>query len=191
MAPVSGPVMTGGDPERAAGQSAGGAPDFETLYREHAGGVAAYFERSGFAAADADDLAQQTFVRAYRSLATFDPRRGTPAEWLAAIARNVARKAWRRRRDAGWFDPALAEDVLRAPEDAADSPGAREEIRAVAECVEALPADLARVVRMRYVEGRTTRGIAEAVGLAEATVRLRLQEALDAVARCLRAKGVL
>jgi RNA polymerase sigma-70 factor (ECF subfamily) len=183
--------MAGGDPEGAAGDPAGGPLDFDALYRTHVGRVVAYFERSGLAPADADDLAQQTFLRAFRGRATFDSARGSPQEWLAAIARNVARRHWRRRRDAGRFDPALAEDMWRAPMDPADSPETREEVRAVAECVEALPPDLIRIVRLRYVEGRTTRGMAEEIGMAEATVRLRLKEAHDLVARCLKAKGVL
>lgn len=164
---------------------------FSALYRTYVGRVAAYFARSGFGPADVDDLVQRTFVRAYASLRTFDASRGTFGPWLGAIARNVARKRWRRRREPNLFDPELAEAVLPGPEDPGAVVEARETLVAVRGCVEELPPDLARMVRLRYVEGRTTRGIAAVEGMAEATVRARLEEARDLVARCLKAKGIL
>ena len=81
--------------------------------------------------------------------------------------------------------------MLAAPDNPGRSAAAREEADAVRDCIDALPDELARVVRLRYVAGRTTRGIAGATGIAEATVRLRLTEALRRLRRCLAAKGVL
>jgi len=161
------------------------------LHGAHAGRVRAYFLRSGFALADADDLAQETFLRTFRGLGTYDPRRGAFVSWLGAIARNVARRRWRRRAQPDSFDPDLAEDMFPAEANPAETPEAREEIEAVRDCVAALPAELERVVRLRYVDGRTTRGIAEATGLPESTVRLRLAEAAERLAAALRKKGFL
>lgn len=169
---------------------AGDAPAQEALYRLHAGRILAHFLRSGFARADAEDLLQETFVRAFRSLRTFDAARGSLGTWLAAIARNVARKRWHRRREAESFDPELAEEMLAAPDNPGREAERREETDAVAGCVAALPDELERIVRLRYVEGRTTRGIATAAGMPESTVRLRLAEAHERLARCLRGKGV-
>jgi RNA polymerase sigma-70 factor (ECF subfamily) len=155
------------------------------------GRVRAYLLRSGFGPADADDLAQETFLRAFRSLATFEVERGSFVRWLGAIARNVARRRWHRRREPDSFDPELAEEMFAAPDNPGESPEAREEFQAVRACVDALPAELARIVRLRYVEGRTTRGVSAAAGLPEATVRLRLKEACALLAECLRGKGFL
>ena len=163
----------------------------DALYAAHSRRVMAYFTRSGFDAADAEDRTQETFVRAFRSLATFDTRRGTLSAWLGAVARNVARKHWRRRSSGEHFDPELAERVLEAPGNSGDLAEAREEIAAVRDCVDRLPDELGRIVRLRYVEARTTRGIAAATGISEATVRLRLSQARAELARCLRGKGVL
>lgn len=179
------------DHELAARGAAGDPGALSALYRAHAGRVKAYLLRSGFRPADADDLTQEVFVRAWRSLGTFDPERGRLAGWLAAIARNTARKHWRRRPDPEAFDPALAEATLAVEADPSTHAEAADELAAVRDCVGALPAELARIVRLRYVDGRSTRGVAQAVGMAEATVRLRLAEARDRLAQCLKGKGIV
>lgn len=173
----------------------GDAAACEALYRRHAGKPMAYFRRSGFRLADAEDLTQDTFVRALRSLHTFDAAKGRFDAWLAAIARNVARRRWHKRKRSGHYDMQLAELALEAGDDPVDDPAsalqAREEDQALRDCIASLPEDLAHLVRMRYVDAMTTRGIAAAAALPEATVRLRLGEALAALERCLKGKGVL
>ncbi len=163
---------------------------FGSLYAAHAGAVMAYLLRSGFDQADAADLCQETFIRAFASLASFDASRGTLRGWLAAIARNAARKQWSRRKEGENFDPELAEETLATSDNPGERAAAREAIAAVRDCVNALPAELARIVRLRYIDGRTTRGVAAAAGIPEATVRLRLAQAHDLLAGCLREKGV-
>ncbi len=170
--------------------AAGEGEAFEALHAAHAGRVRAYLLRSGFRPADADDLAQETFLRVFKSLSTFDAGRGSFASWLGTIARNVARRRWQRRRGPENFDPDLADEMFAAAADPAASPEAREEIGAVRACVDTLPADLSRLVRLRYVAGLTTRGIAADVGMPEATVRLRLAEAGELLCKCLTAKGI-
>jgi RNA polymerase sigma factor (sigma-70 family) len=161
------------------------------LYAAHAARVTVCFLRTGFAHADAEDLAQETFVRAFKSLRTFDPDRGRFRQWLAAIVRNVIRRAWSRRSSNDQFDPELADEMFAAPECPAAAPEAREEVEAVRQCVASLPPELAGIVRLRYIEGRTTRGIADFIGIPEATVRLRLKEAHGLLEACLKGKGFL
>ena len=109
--------------------------------------------------------------------------------WMGTIVRNVARRRWSRRTEAENFDPQLAEEMFASPADPADTPEAREEMQALTVCVAALPEALGRLVRMRYVAGRTTRGIAATLGMPEATVRLKLTEAIARIERCMKAKG--
>lgn len=171
---------------------AGDDAAFGSLYHAFAGRVRAYFLRSGFSSrpADADDLTQETFVRAFRGLGSFDAGRGALGPWLAAIARNVARRHWGRRPQPDHADPELAEETLAL----LDSPGqaieSREELTGLADCIACLPGVLAEIVTLRYVQGLTTRGIAAAAGLAEATVRLRLAEIHRLLAECMQSKGL-
>lgn len=168
---------------------AGDRSAFEALHAAHVGRIRAYLLRCGFDAASTEDLTQDVFLRAFRSLHTYDAAKGSFRLWLAVIARNVANKQWHRRTQAENFDPQLAEEMFAAPDNPRDWPEAREECEAVRACVNALPAELARVIHLRYVDGRTTRGIAAAMGMPESTVRLRLAEATAVLGQWLKEKG--
>jgi RNA polymerase sigma-70 factor, ECF subfamily len=168
----------------------GTADAFTYLYSTHAGWVKAYFRRCGFGPADADDLAQEAFLRVFRSLHTYDPERGRFTAWLATVVRNVARKRWHHRAAAESFDPQMADEMLAVQDSPAAGPEARETTGALAGCIEALPPDLGRIIQLRYVDGLTTRATAEAAGMAEATIRLRLEEAKGMLQECLKRKGV-
>ncbi|MHC4561307.1 MAG: RNA polymerase sigma factor [Planctomycetota bacterium] len=162
---------------------------FELLHAAHAGRVMAYLLRSGFARHDAEDLCQDVFVRVVKSFGTFDPSRGALGAWIATIARNVARKHWRRASSAQ-FDPELAEETLASSDDTVAEAESAETIEGLDDCIDRLPGELRKLIRLRYVEGRTTRGIATVVELPEATVRLHLDKAREQLRLCLEAKGI-
>lgn len=165
---------------------------YGALYAARARGVMAYFRRSGFDQAQAEDLTQDTFIRAFKSLGTFDAQKGYFNQWMAAIARNVARKKWELSKGGGeLYDPQLAEMTLAsAEEDPSAALQRQEDLDALAECVAGLSEDYRRIIRLRYVEAMTTRGIAQATDMPESTVRLRLNDARDRLAKCLRGKGI-
>jgi len=173
---------------------AGDARAFGALYALQAPRVMGYFLRSGFARAEAEDLTQDTFVRVFKSLGTFDPNRGKFGYWVATIARNVTRRRWSSRKSPENFDPELAEEMIAGPSDAASGVNAAsegEEIDAVRDCISILQEELRSVVYFRYVKGMTTRGISVETSMPEATVRLRLNEASARIRSCLRSKGIL
>ncbi len=62
--------------------------EFESVYRENVGRVAAFFARRCRQPQQVADLTSQTFVEAIKSAGTFQ-RRGSPTAWLIAIARRV------------------------------------------------------------------------------------------------------
>jgi RNA polymerase sigma-70 factor (ECF subfamily) len=170
--------------------AAGDQVSCDRLYAEQVGRVRTYLRRCGFSPADVDDLSQEAFLRAFKSIRTFDASRGTPVQWLAGIVHNVARRQWARRSGLVTYDPELIDVVLADHTAENSAPETREELAALRQCIEVLASELARIVRLRYVDGRTTRGIADAEHLPEATVRLRLDEAKAVLERCLKSKGV-
>jgi RNA polymerase sigma factor (sigma-70 family) len=128
---------------------------------------------------DAEEAAQDAFLKAHRGLARFRP--GAPFRpWLLAIVGNEARN---RRRSAG----RRAALVVRAGEelssgDAAPSPEAAviaaDERRVLLEAVEALPADDRLVLACRYFVGLSEEETAAAIGRRRGTVKSRTSRAL-------------
>ncbi|MFW5839163.1 MAG: RNA polymerase sigma factor [Planctomycetota bacterium] len=164
---------------------------FRNLYATYARRIKVYFLRSGFAQAEADDLTQDTFVRVYKSLRTFNPEKGRFSLWVYTIAKNVARRKWSSRAEARSLDPELAEEMLSGGTNPRAAAARQEEIQAVRDCIHRLDESLQQVVRLRYVDALTTRAIGQELSMPEATVRLRLQEAQGHIQRCLQAKGLL
>lgn len=76
---------------------AGSEEAFAALVELHAAPLYRFLYRRTGNAADADDLVQRSFVRAYRALHRVDPRRPF-APWLFTIARNLAASEYRARR---------------------------------------------------------------------------------------------
>jgi RNA polymerase sigma-70 factor, ECF subfamily len=81
---------------------AGERPSFDDVVAEQLDGVYRYLVYLTGDRAAAEDLAAETFEKAFRSWRRFDPRRGAPRTWLCSIARGVAvdwfRAETRRRR---------------------------------------------------------------------------------------------
>ena len=133
--------------------------------------------------ADAEDVAQEAFVRAYRNFSELRDRERFRA-WLARTAWRLAidrqRSAMRRqRRELA----AASEFSLPSVEEAAAQ---REFQGRLAEAVDALPEKLRRVVILAAVEGYDMRETASLLGLPAGTVRSRLHRARKLLAEKLR-----
>ncbi len=176
--------------ELAKRGAAGDTAALQELHAANAPRLKAYFLRSGFRESDADDLTQEVFLLALKALHRFDPALAGFGTWLGTIARNLARKRFRRQRNPLHFDAELADEVLATDGNPGGSPELRERLAALPDCIAALGPELERLVRLRYVEGRTTRGIADASEVSEPTIRLRLKEAMVLIEQCLRRKGL-
>lgn len=81
---------------------AGERPSFDAVVAEQLDSVYRYLVYLTGDREAAEDLAAETFEKAFRSWRRFDPRRGAPRTWLCSIARGVAvdwfRSETRRRR---------------------------------------------------------------------------------------------
>lgn len=64
--------------------------DFAVLVMRYQGPLFGFLGRMGFGQAQAEDLAQETFLRAWQSLGQYDAQRGEFSTWLFTIARNLA-----------------------------------------------------------------------------------------------------
>ncbi|MGK4003330.1 sigma-70 family RNA polymerase sigma factor [Sorangium sp. So ce1036] len=91
----------------------------EAILAEHQEVIQRYVERRGFRGADRDDMVQEIFHGAARSLHRFDPRLGTMRVWLLRIAFNLTskeRKRAHRRHEELWPAEALDGLTSEAPD---------------------------------------------------------------------------
>ena len=105
------------DAAMLAAAKGGDLDAFEALVRAHTGAVYAHALRFFGDATAAEDVAQEVWIKVYRSLATFDER-ARFSTWLFRVTRNTCLDTVR----AGKHWPVLVEmvDVFSAPGDLAD-----------------------------------------------------------------------
>lgn len=143
------------------------------------------------------DIAQETFIRAYRALPQF---RGEAQfyTWLYRIAVNAAKKALMDMKR----NPVISENLLRGNDDEDETSGlgreliseetpetvlaAREIARAVNAAMESLPDDLRQAVTLREIEGLSYEEIAEVMACPIGTVRSRIFRAREAISARVR-----
>jgi RNA polymerase sigma-70 factor (ECF subfamily) len=158
----------------------GGPDGYALLLERHKGRVYSFLLRLVGDAADAEDLAQTAFLKAFRSLESCDRARPFHS-WLFAIAHHAALDFLRARRPRD-----LAFDDADAPRDFADDsagPEAETEASLQTELVErllqALPPLYREVLLLRHSEDLSVEQIAAALSLPEGTVKIRLFRARE------------
>jgi RNA polymerase sigma-70 factor (ECF subfamily) len=125
-------------------------------------------------AATAEDVAQETFLRAWQHLPRFEPRRAVSFRaWLCRIARNRALDVIRRRREVEPLDPRRADP---GPTPAAQASRA-EVAAAVRAAIGRLPEASRETVVLRELEGLSYAEIAAALDVPIGTVMSRLHAA--------------
>jgi RNA polymerase sigma-70 factor (ECF subfamily) len=127
----------------------------------------------------AEDVAQETFVRAWRHASSYDARRGAVSSWLFTIARNLAidRAHLKRARP---VDPDLIASQLEregrsARIDDATQLGERDRLRAL---LLELPPKQRRALVLATYFGRTAQEISELDGTPLGTVKTRIRDGL-------------
>jgi RNA polymerase sigma-70 factor (ECF subfamily) len=140
--------------------------------------------------ADAEEITQDTFVRAHRGLSRF---RGdsSVATWLHRIAVNLARNRYwyffRRRRHATLsLDSAVFSDLMAAADpDPAQASSRAEFVGVVEACMEKLEPCHRRILAMRTVLDQSYEEIASELGINVGTVKSRIARARERLRRCL------
>jgi RNA polymerase sigma-70 factor (ECF subfamily) len=170
----------------------GASPEHELIRRAQAGDQDAFAElvvthadrlytalrRFGLDADEADEVAQEVFVRAWRGLARFEER-SQFSTWLYRIGFNEAQRRLSRHRHArAEPDPDREDPVVSLSESPELGPEAqtldREFERTLERALAELPADRRTAVILRDVEGLSTRDAAQVAGIREAAFKSRL-----------------
>lgn len=183
-----------GDPnetELIARARAGDRQAFGSLIRLHQSRVYACAVRMLGNRSEADDVAQETFLRAFRAIDGFDGR-SELSTWLYRICVNLCLNAIRSRKRKGSEDI----DDPRIPEPKADSESSDADPRLaleraqtysrLAKAIEALSPTLRTTIVLVCIEGVPQKQVAETLGCSEGTVAWRVHEARSKLREALR-----
>jgi RNA polymerase sigma-70 factor (ECF subfamily) len=167
---------------RARESTSGDRAAFRHLYDRHRPAVHGYLRRLLHDPARVEDVLQETFVRVYTRLGTYDPKRPF-RPWLLRVARNAALDVLRvegkaRRVEAHQSPPAAGDD----PSAAASRTEGVERLRAALGSLP--PAERALLVERHGACLKLTE-LADSYGVTERTVRNRLRRAAGLLARAL------
>jgi RNA polymerase sigma-70 factor, ECF subfamily len=152
---------------------------FDEVVREHAAAIVNLARAMTGSDTDADDLAQETFVRAWRGFAKFRGE-STVRTWLHGIALNVIRTHRAKQSRVGQLFRPLSrreadeEDPLDRMPAGVDLEGQLATRDAIDRALAALPADLRETLVLRDIQGLEYREISAVLGVPIGTVESRI-----------------
>ncbi|MDC1311211.1 RNA polymerase sigma factor RpoE [Burkholderiales bacterium] len=164
---------------------------FEMLFTKYQRRVSRLVSRFVRSDAEVEDIVQESFIKAYRALASF---RGDSAfyTWLYRIAVNTAKNhlvsASKRPISLTQFeksdDDDFEEDRFMSDTSTPESELITKQIaETVNKTMDELPADLREAIMLREIEGMSYEDIAEAMGCPIGTVRSRIFRAREAISQ--------
>ncbi|QGM45009.1 sigma-70 family RNA polymerase sigma factor [Methylocystis heyeri] len=158
--------------------AAGDSVAFARVVKAEQARVFGFLGRMGLDAVTSEDIAQEAFLRVWRSAKSFDPRLGAASTWILTIARNLALghlgAAARRREN---FDE---DEVLQAPCGAPRPDAVLEEKQRrarLAAALERLAPTERSLLAASYDEGLDLAAIAHLEGCSPGAAKLRLHRA--------------
>jgi RNA polymerase sigma-70 factor (ECF subfamily) len=158
------------------------------LYEQHAAPLLAYALR--LTAGDrgrAEDIVQETLLRAWRHPQALDPERGPVRSWLFTVARNVAVDAHRARKAR---PTEVGDDALAVVPDAVDEIEQALDRWLLSDALATLSPDHRAVLLETYYRGRSVTEAATTLGVPPGTVKSRTFYALRALRLALQERGV-
>jgi RNA polymerase sigma-70 factor, ECF subfamily len=158
------------------------------LYDEHAAALWRYAMRLTGDQARAEDVVQETLLRAWQHSEVTDDSERSARAWLFTVARNMIIDE---RRSSRFRNEVSSLDGSAAPERASpDEVNAALDRMLIGDALARLSPDHHAVVRRAYYLGWTTTQIADDLGIAEGTVKSRLHYAVRAMRLALQEMGV-
>lgn len=173
----------------AAMAKGGDVAAFEKLFYRHRKPILNFIYRLIGSKETAEDVAQDVFIKGYKNLYLYDPKRKF-STWLYTIARNQAKNALRDRkyfRDTS-LDMAIGgQDGKLTLKDLISDPGAdpamiaeSEELeRQAQKVIDSLPIEYKEVITLCSIQGLTYNEAAEIIGCSAPNISIRLKKAKE------------
>jgi RNA polymerase sigma-70 factor (ECF subfamily) len=164
---------------------------FEALMSEHHAEIYRYVLRVTGRRHDADDLAQETFLRAFRAHRTLPPDANARA-WLFAIATNLTRNHFRSQKRRHLAHSAVLRETRESDEEQPDGVTISAEIgAAVDQVVSGLPLRQRLAFLLRKVHGLDYEAIGRSLECTAETARAHVFQALRKVRRALEGRELI
>ena len=151
----------------------------EELYQQYVQIVYRFLMSASRDSRLAEDLTQETFLRAWESLERFD-HSCRISTWLCQIAKHTLYQHWEKY---GREHPAEPDPQIPAPENTETQALRRIELAEVLEAFQALGPDMRQVVSLRAMDGLPYKEIGEIMGKSENWARVTYFRAKEILAR--------
>ena len=166
------------------------SPDvvMQRLHDEHAGALWGHCLRlTNHDRARAEDVCQETLLRAWRNASLLDESQGSVRAWLFTVARNIVIDESRTRRSRSEIP------MAELPEQVSDRDASDELLMTwvVADAVTRLSPEHRAVLQQTYFKGHPVAEAARRLGIPEGTVKSRTHYALHALRLALEEMGVV
>jgi RNA polymerase sigma-70 factor (ECF subfamily) len=163
------------------------ATAMQVLYDDHAAALWGFcLHLTGNDRARAEDVAQETMLRAWRNAAVLTESRGSVRSWLFTVARNIAVDAHRARR----ARPTEVGDEALAVVPAVDEIEQALDRWLIADAMSTLSVEHRAVLVETYYRGRSVAEAAATLGVPAGTIKSRTFYALRALRLALEERGV-
>lgn len=145
---------------------------FEMLYNECYEPILRFFILRAPSVADAEDLAQQVFMRFYRNLHNWRNEGFSPLAYIFTVARSVMVDYWRKNKNRPIEN---SEEILPLLVDSSEQPDeqqiSKEATERVVRAIGRLPENYQEVISFRLIKGLTNPEIAVIIGKSEVATR--------------------
>lgn len=160
---------------------------FTRLYDVYVGKVYQYIYYRVRKTTDVEDLTQDVFIRAWRSIQRYKPGKAPFLAWLYTIAHNLVVDYYRSKRR----EPPVTFGETLTASGSAEDPDIESfiDLDVVNRLLERLPADQQQVIMLRLIEGFDYNDIAAAMGKSQGAVRVIQLRALRRLRQWLEEGG--